>query len=72
MQVSKFLLSRSDFYCDSICLTTVLMCVALKPLSLKTMDGMLIVYREWNRFWGYMETQDMALVIRDKLMLAVE
>ena len=56
VQVSKFLLSRSDFYCDSICLTTVLMCVALKPLSLKTIDGALIVYREWNRFWGYMET----------------
>lgn len=62
----------SNFYCDSICLTTVPMCVALKPSSLKTTDGALIVYREWNRFWGYVETQDMALVIRDKLMLAVE
>ena len=28
VQVSKFLLSCSDFYCDSICLITVLMCVA--------------------------------------------
>ena len=44
------------------------MCVALKPLSLITTDGALIVYREWNRFWGYMEIQDMASVIRDKII----
>ena len=68
--VFKVVLSHSGFYCEIICMATVLMGEALNPLPLIAADGALLTCREESRFWDTKRSK--ILVIRDKMILAVE